>query len=136
VTNARANQDFIEPDFRGLGEAPWQGFELTKDNQSFVDLTYEKGIIFTGLNGEFPKVKAMRDYSDGVQKAVEFNAQLISNDNKTIFLTWNNGPPINEESANKVWLGAVDQINLKAVVSQVYHGATTLGINADSMNCK
>lgn len=87
--------------------------------------------VFSGLDTESPKVGAIIPSRDGGEsKRANFSATVVSRTKDSVSLLWRDG------FDNKMWLGIVDLTRRKAAVSQVYQGATSLGVGVETFDCE
>jgi hypothetical protein len=88
--------------------------------------------VFSSLNTSTPTIRSItlpRDALPG-EEAVEFKGAVVSREPDAVFLVWRNPP------GNKVWLAVVDLRHKKAIVSQVYQGVISVGVEAETLDCK
>jgi hypothetical protein len=55
----------------------------------------------------------------------------VSRTSDAIFLLWTNAP-----YQNKVWLAAIDLAHRKATVTHAFQGATSLGGELETLDCR
>ncbi|MEE2399730.1 hypothetical protein PRA76_27340, partial [Klebsiella pneumoniae] len=96
-----------------------------------IDTTNKEGSlvlrdkVFANLDSDSPTIRSITD-----EKGEEFVGKVVSRAEDAVFLTWNNDP-----FGNKLWSAAIDLVNKKAVVSQVYKGITSTGIDSETLDC-
>lgn len=64
------------------------------------------------------------------EEATEFKGTVVSRWDGSVFIMWQN------DSGNKLWLAVVNLTHKKATVSQVFQGITSVGIEAETLDCK
>lgn len=87
--------------------------------------------LFSGLDTDAPTVRSITSHTDGEEHAAEFSASLISRFGNTVFLVWGNVSP-----PNKIWSAAIDLEHRKATLTQVFRGATSLGAEIETLDCR
>jgi len=131
-SNSIANRDYH------FGQHEWVDKKDKPSNEfSTGTLSKPNGLvlqdkIFTRLNtNKFiiksitPKTKDMNE-----EQVVEFEGSVLSRTGTLITISWKN--PYD----NKFWFGVIDLKDKKAVVSHVYEGITSFGVDVESLDCK
>jgi hypothetical protein len=86
--------------------------------------------VFSALNTRTPVIRSITPPTKNAdERAEEFVASVLLRSGSEIFLTWNNG-------INKVWTAVVDIANKKAVVTNVFRGATSTGGEIETLDCR
>jgi hypothetical protein len=140
TVNAHADRDFgfIEKAWMGAlpdpGKAPdaSRPFRMaTKENPGTAILR-EK--VFSGLDTPHPTIKSITPGNAlGLPaEAVEFRGTVVSRFGETVFVVWDNETP----NPNKVWLAAVNRAEGKVAMSQVLQGATSVGVEVETLDCE
>ena len=133
TSNAKAGRDY------GFIEAQWSGVPLaqspidfgisTKANQ--VETYSLKDKVFSSLHTASPVVRSITPASGtAAEDAVEFSARVVARTQDAVFLVWTN------DFNNKVWTAAIDLTHRKATVAQVFQGATSLGGEIETLDCR
>src|SRR5207249_2355233 len=90
--------------------------------------------IFSSLNTANPTIRSItpprRTLGQPEEEAVEFKGDVVSRTVDAVFIMWRN------DFGNKMWLAVVDLKQKKATVSQVFQGVTSVGIEAETLDCK
>lgn len=140
TVNAHVHRDY------GFIEKAWMGplpdFGKKPDSLRPFDIatkSAKSGIVFrdkvfSGLDTPSPVVRSITPPTEYVEEetAAEFNATIISRFGDTVFLMWDN----DHGNANKVWIAAVDLVHRKATLSQLFRGITSVGVEAETLDCK
>jgi hypothetical protein len=135
TTNAKASRDyaFMEKQWSGaIPPDPSKVFGITtvKQRQTVGPL---RDKVFSSLNTSTPTIRSITP-PQGVfqpkEEAVEFKGTVISRERDAVFLVWRNDP------GNKVWLAVVDLSHKKATVSHVFQGFTSVGVEAETLDCR
>jgi hypothetical protein len=136
--NAKASRDYA------IGEKRWEGETNSKvrDITSLFSIETREsklggGIplyslrdkVFSRLDTATPIVRSITRSTDSEDKAAEFQARVVSRFGDSVFLQWTN-------DANKIWTAAVDLVQRRAVVVQVFQGATSVGGEIETLDCK
>jgi|SRR3990172_10594230 len=139
TVNAHANRDFGYSEKAWMGTIPdWGKKPNTSQPFNIVTKDERKDVIFrdkvfTGLNTSNPIVRSVTPTTKyAEEEAVEFKATVVSRFGNTVFLMWDN-----HGNGNKVWLAAVDLTHKKVtLLSQVFQGITSIGVEAETFDCK
>lgn len=136
TSTAKASRDygFMEKQWSGtIPPDPAKVFGISTVKQRLPnDPLREK--VFSSLNTLSPVVRSITPprqalgFPEG--EAVEFKGTVVSRWTDSIFIMWQN------DYGNKVWLAVVDLKHKKATVSQVFQGVTSIGIEAETLDCK
>ncbi len=135
TSNAKATRDY------GFVEKRWMGQKghMLEPSRTFVIITknlerrgYLRDKVFSGLNTENPIVRSITRYEDGVEGAVELKARVVSRFSDAVFLIWTNPYP----DPNKVWLAAIDLKHRKVTLTHVFQGATSVGGELETLDCR
>jgi hypothetical protein len=136
TSNAKASRDY------GLAEKRWSGQmgHLVEPSRSFAIGTANsktswgqfelRDKMFSGLNSQNPIVRSITRYEKGPEAAAEFSATVLGRSFDAVFLAWTN------DFNNKVWLATVDLVHRKATVTQVFRGATSVGGEIETLDCR
>ena len=129
TSNAKASRDY------GFGEKQWSGvippdaskvFGITTIRQQGKQNSVLRDKIFSSLDTSTPVIRSITPPGE----AAEFKGTVVSRWASSVFIIWENDP------GNKVWLAVVDLTHKKATVSQVFQGITSVGIEAETLDCK
>ena len=128
TSNAKAARDyaFIEKQWSGaIPPDPSKVFEITtvKQRQTAGPL---RDKVFSSLNTSTPTIRSITPPGE----AVEFKGSVVSRWAESVFIIWQN------DYGNKIWLAVVNLSDKKATVSQVFQGITSVGIEAETLDCK
>lgn len=134
TSNAKASRDY------GFTEKQWSGaippdpakvfgISTVKQRQLSAPL---RDKVFSSLNTPTPTIRSITP--PGMvqleEHAVEIKGAVVSRTADGVFLMWHN------DFGNKVWLAVVDLRHKKATVSQVFQGLTSVGIEAETLDCR
>jgi len=137
TSNAKASRDY------GFSEKRWSGQtgHLVEPSRLFATGTRDsttswgqfdlRDKVFSGLNTQQPVVRSITRYEKGPEEAAEFVGRVVCRTPDAIFLIWTNAPNL-----NKVWLAAVDLTHRKVTVAHVFQGATSLGGEMETLDCR
>ena len=137
TSNAKASRDY------GFAERRWSGQpgHLVEPSRMFASSgtssktswgQFElRDKVFSGLDTQAPTVRSITRYDKGPEQAAEFVARVVSRTPDTVFLLWTNAPNL-----NKVWLAAVDLTHRKVAVTHTFQGATSLGGELETLDCR
>ena len=137
TSNAKASRDY------GFFEKRWSGQagHLVEPSRLFATGTRSsktswgqfdlRDKVFSGLNTQEPIVRSITRYEKGPEEAGEFVGRVVSRTPDAIFLVWTNAPNL-----NKVWLAAVDLAHRTVTVTHVFQGATSLGGELETLDCR
>ena len=128
TSNAKASRDY------GFGEKEWSGAIPPDPSKVFGISALSHGQpnavlrdkIFSSLNTSTPVIRSITPPSE----AAEFKGTVVSRWADSVFIMWQN------DYGNKIWLAVVDLTHKKATVSQVFQGITSVGIEAETLDCK
>ena len=130
TSNAKASRDYIFRDYSDDIQKGWNpdkkkvfsiGTKLSPVEETLRDK------VFSKLDTDTPTIRSLTPGADGE----EFQGTVISRTGDAIFLVWNNNP-----FGNKLWSAAIDLTHKKAVISQVYQGATSVGVDSETLDCR
>jgi len=132
--NARANRDFGFKEKAWMGPVPEFG-KKPDDSRPFMVATKSKEVIlkqriFSGLDTPRPVVRMVGPWGPLPEDAAEFTGAVVSRWTDSVFIVWQN------DYGNKVWLAVVDLAHKKATVSQAFRGITSVGIEAETLDCR
>jgi hypothetical protein len=137
TSNAKASRDY------GFFEKRWSGQvgHLVEPSRLFATSgtssktswgQFElRDKVFSGLNTQAPTVRSITRYEKGPKEAAEFVSRVVSRTPDVVFLVWTNAPNL-----NKVWLAAVDLAHRKVTVTHAFQGATSLGGELETLDCR
>lgn len=129
TSNAKASRDY------GFGEKQWSGAIPPDPSKVFGISTLGRGQpnaavlrdkVFSSLNTSTPVIRSITPPGE----AAEFKGTVVSRWADSVFIMWQN------DYGNKIWLAVVDLTHKKATVSQVFQGITSVGIEAETLDCK
>jgi len=137
TSNAKASRDY------GFSEKRWSGqvghlvgpsrlFATSGTSSKTSWGQFElRDKVFSGLNTQTPTVRSITRYEKGSEEAAEFVSRVVSRTSDAVFLLWTNAPNL-----NKVWLAAVDLAHRKVTVTHAFQGATSLGGELETLDCR
>jgi len=137
MSNAKASRDY------GFSEKRWSGpvGHLVEPSRMFATSggssktswgQFElRDKVFSGLNTQEPTVRSITRFEKGPEEAAEFVGRVVSRTPDTVFVEWTNAPNL-----NKVWLAAVNLAYRKVTVTQVFQGATSVGGELETLDCR
>jgi hypothetical protein len=128
TSNAKASLDY------GFGENQWSGAIPPDPSKVFGISTVRQGQpnavlrdkVFSSLNTSTPVIRSITPPGE----AAEFKGTVVSRWADSVFIMWQN------DYGNKLWLAVVNLTHKKATVSQVFQGITSVGIEAETLDCK
>lgn len=128
TSNAKAQRDygFTEKQWSGVippDAAKVFGISTVKQSQTSGPL---RDKVFSSLNTSTPVIRSITPPGE----AAEFKGTVVSRWADSVFIMWQN------DYGNKIWLAVVDLTHKKATVSQVFQGITSVGIEAETLDCK
>ena len=85
--------------------------------------------VFSGLDTDRPIVRSITRYTDGVEEGQEFPGTVLMRTEDAVFLMWTN-------RINKIWLATVDLTHRRATLTQVFQGATSVGGEIETLDCR
>ncbi len=131
-SNAIANRDyyFNKKEWVGKDDKPSDEFRTgntTKPNDLIM-----RSKIFANLNTNKPTIKSITQPTKYVneQQTVEFEGIILNRTDTVVTITWKN------PNDNKIWIGTINLKHKKAIVSYAYEGATSFGVDVESLDCK
>ncbi|MGH7770547.1 MAG: hypothetical protein ACREQP_24100 [Candidatus Binatia bacterium] len=136
TSNAKAWRDY------GFTEKQWSGAIPPDPTRVFGVSTVKqkqpafplRDKVFSALNTSTPVIRSITPPRPGLgqpeDEAAEFKGAVISRTADAVFVLWRN------DLGNKVWLAVVDLTRKKVNVSQVFQGVTSVGIEAETLDCK
>lgn len=137
TSNAKASRDY------GFSEKRWSGQvgHLVEPSRVFaISGTSSKTSwgqfelrdkVFSGLNTQEPTVRSITRFEKGPDQAAEFVGRVVSRTPDAVFIVWTNAPNL-----NKVWLAAVDLAHRKVTVTHAFQGATSIGGELETLDCR
>ncbi len=132
--NAAATRDFGFLEKKWMAGASDKGktFEIAERDPSLGRPFYDH--VFTALDTESPVIRSTRLVPIKGRfeetSTAEFRGTVVSRTGDAVFFTWRN-PPM-----NKVWLAALDLTHRKATVGYVFQGITSVGVQAQTLDCR
>ena len=128
TSNAKASRDY------GFTEKQWSGaippdpakvfgISTVKQRQLSAPL---RDKVFSSLNTSTPVIRSITPPGE----AAEFKGTVVSRWADSVFIMWQN------DYGNKIWLAVVNLTHKKATVSQVFQGITSVGLEAETLDCK
>lgn len=123
--NAKVNRDFsyLQNKWVDSNDKP-------SDYFSKQDILRDK--VFTDLDTDTPTIKSItpkNKYSD--EQVTEFKGQVIHRAGSLVTIRWSNEP-----FDNKIWIATINTDKKKAVVCEMYDGATSFGVNVETLDLK
>jgi hypothetical protein len=87
--------------------------------------------MFSKLDTDRPAIRSLTPAEWlGEEVAAEFEGSVVSRDGAAVFLIWRN------DVGNKVWLSAINLEHRRAVITQAFDGATSLGGAVETLDCR
>ena len=135
TSNAKASRDY------GFASKRWTGEKGHLLDSSTMFRTFGRNSktswgqfslrdkVFYNLDTTKPVVRSITRFEDGTEAAPEFVGTVVGRTADAVFLVWTN-------DFNKVWLAAVDLKHRKVIVTHVSRGATNLGGNFETLDCR
>jgi hypothetical protein len=132
VSNSISHRDyhFSQHEWVGKKDKPTNEFRTgTLANPNDLIL---RDKVFTHLDTNKPIIKSITPKTKFVneEQVAEFEGLVLDRTDTLITVIWKN--PYD----NKVWFAAIDLKHKKAVVSHVYEGITSFGVDVETLNCK
>ncbi len=136
TVNAHADRNW------GFHEKAWMGplppFGKTPDSSKPFNIATKTGQnhvifrdkVFSGLNTPKPVIRSIFPKKDFEETAFEFEGTVLSRAADAVFISWQN------PYGNKVWVAAIDLINRKATLSLLSQGATSINVEAETLDCR
>ena len=132
--NAMAVRDFGFQEKKWMAGVPDRGttFEVSERDPSLGKTFYDR--VFAALDTENPVISstrfiAMQGRFEKVETA-EFRGRVVGRFGDTVFVTWRNPPQ------NKAWLAVLDLTHLQAAIGYVFQGMTSVGVEAQTFDCR
>jgi hypothetical protein len=136
LSNAKATRDYAFVEKRWGGEEGGAMFGLsrmfkiqTRDSTVANAFYSLRDKVFSGLDTDRPIVRSITRYTDGVDKGEEFPGAVLMRTEDAVFLMWTN-------RVNKIWLATVDLTHRRAILTQVFQGATSVGGEIETLDCR
>jgi hypothetical protein len=136
LSNAKATRDYAFVEKRWEGEEGNTMFGLprmfkiqTRDSKVANAFYSLRDKVFSGLDTDRPIVRSITRYTDGVDKGEKFMGAVVMRTHDAIFLIWTN-------DINKMWLATVDLTHRRATLTQVFQGATSVGGEIETLDCR
>ena len=149
LSNAKAARDyaFVEKRWEGANAMPfveklWEGvkgngmfgssptFKIQTRDSKVADAFFSlRDKVFSGLDTDRPIVRSITRYTDGVEEGQEFPGTVLMRTEDAVFLMWTN-------RINKIWLATVDLTHRRATLTQVFQGATSVGGEIETLDCR
>lgn len=131
--NAKANRDFLftQKHWVDGNDNPSTSFTTGTRTEPNGLVIYDK--IFAGLTTNNPTVKSFASKDTTrykVDDVVEFSGSVLERGVQTLVITWKN------PSGNKVWIASIDVKNKKAIVTQLYEGLFSFGVDVETLDCE
>lgn len=128
TSNAKAVRDY------GFAEKQWSGTIPPDPSKVFGISAVGQGQpnavrrdkIFSSLNTSTPVIRSITPPGE----AAEFKGIVVNRGADSVFIMWQN------DYGNKIWLAVVNLTHKKATVSQLFQGITSVGIEAETLDCK
>lgn len=133
VSNAKASRDYSFRDKQWAGTIPPRRdvtFGVaTRPGREAHQVLRDK--MFSRLDTDRPTIRSITPAeAAGEEVALEFQGLVVSRDGAAVFLIWRN------DFGNKVWLAAINLEHRRAVVTQAFDGATSLGAEVETLDCQ
>ena len=123
-SNAKTTRDYSYERNRWVDKNDKPSAEFFKS-----DLLRDK--VFTDLDTDTPTIKSLTPKSPITdEQAAEFQGRVIHRAGPMLVVQWTN------PFGNKVWVASLNVEKKVAVVSETYDGATSFGVNTETLNCK
>jgi hypothetical protein len=135
TSNAKASRDygFKEKQWGAIPTDPTKVFGISTVKQRQADFPL-RDKVFSSLNTPTPVIRSITpprpQLGANEEHADEFNGTVVSRTGDAVFVIWRN------DFGNKVWLAVLDLRHKKATVSQVFQGITSVGIEAETLDCR
>ena len=131
--NAKANRDFLftNKEWVDQNNKPSTSFGTGTRAEPNGLVIYDK--IFAGLTTNNPIVKsfALKETTRfKVDDIAEFSCSVLERGAQTVVITWKN------PHGNKIWIAAIDLKNKKAIVTQLYEGLFSMGVDVETLDCE
>jgi len=128
--NAKANRNyyFLKKSWVGKDDKLSKRFITHLDENDMI----LRDKIFTDLNSDNPKIKSITPPIKYVPEGqfAEFKGKVIHRTNEMLIIKWEN------PYKNKIWTAAINLKHKVAVVTQYYNGATSFGVDVETLDCK
>ena len=136
ASNAKASRDYAFNIKQWSGHRrhdlnPTQHFKIVRDRNEKNDLNQFilRDIRFVGLNTKNPTVVFITRFKTLKDLAEDLEATVVERTSDSVSLVWSNG-------FNKVWLGTIDLIHRKAIVTHIGQGATNIEGYLETFDCQ
>ena len=131
VSNSIANRDyhFAQNQWVDGKDNPSQEFKTGSKSKPNDLVMRDK--IFSRIDTDKPIVKSMTPKTTLTEsETVEFVGSVLERTKSLITIEWKN------PYQNKLWIATIDLQHKKAVVNHIYEGATSFGVNVETLDCK
>ena len=123
-SNAKTTRDYSYEQDHWVGKNDKPSADFFKS-----DLLRDK--VFADLDTDTPTIKSLTPKSPITdEQAAEFQGRVIHRAGPMLVVQWTN------PFGNKVWVASLNVEKKVAVVSETYDGATSFGVNTETLNCK
>jgi hypothetical protein len=135
TSNAKASRDY------GFVEERWTGEKghlldsstmfrtFSRNNKTSWGQFKLRDKVFYNLDATKPIVRSITRFQDGTKQEAAFVGRVVERTPSEVFIVWTN-------EFNKVWLAAVDLEHRKVVVTHVFRGATSVGGEIETLDCR
>lgn len=141
IPNAKAARSFDL-----IGREGWikkrtsstQPFEvITKDVFTPGSYPVLRERVFSQLDNDQPKVRAITQLQSGEDVSAEWDATIVSRDGTSIFIVWGNGDLVagTKNPSNKVWTAVINLDYRSAIVTQVVSSGSIDG-SVETFDCR
>lgn len=131
-SNAIANRDYYFNKNEWMGKDDKPSDEFRTGNKAKPNGLIMRSKIFVNLNTNKPIIKSITPPTKYIseQQTAEFEGTILNRTDTLVAITWKN------PNDNKLWFGTINLKHKKAIVSYAYEGATSFGVDVESLDCK
>lgn len=132
TANAKASRDY------GFQEKEWMGtvgggashiFGVGTKRTPNAEILRDR--VFSGLNTARPAIRSITQSGTGQgDSASEFVGTVLSRAFDSVWITWKN------PAGNKVWLSVINLKHKRAVITELFEGATSVGGQLETLDCR
>jgi hypothetical protein len=132
VSNSIAHRDYHFSQHKWVGEKDKPTNEFRTGTLANPNNLILRDKIFSRLDTNKPIMKSITPKTKYVneEQVAEFEGLVLDRTDTLITIIWKN--PYD----NKFWFAAIDLKYKKAVVSHVYEGITSFGVDVETLDCK
>lgn len=129
IANAKASRDFS---FRDQQWFPSAAFEMSGPaSQTGFGPYALRDKVFTALNTPTPTIRSITRYEKEPDEIAEFVGKVVSRTSTAVFVVWTNEP-----DSNNLWAAAIDLVQRRSTVAQLYQGVTSTGAEVETLDCR